>query len=391
MEFGLGRVRAALAGLGDPHEAVPVVHVAGTNGKGSVSAMIESIARAAGLSTGLYTSPHLCRFAERIRLDGEPISDERFASALRAVIERCPPDLTFFESFTVAAFVAFREAAVDLAVVEVGLGGRLDATNVVSAPVATAITSIALDHTELLGGSLELIAAEKAGILKRGAPVAIGPLEPEALAVVKRVARDVGAGPVVRCEALPAGAHVGLSGPHQRQNAGVAAAVAHALAARWPAMPPAIGAGLARVAWPGRFERLERDGVMLVLDCAHNPHGAEALVRAVHDAWPQWDPDRATLVFGALADKDYCAMLRLLAPLAARRIYTSPQGRAPASADELARIMPGAHVEPAAEAVRRAIAASREGERVVVAGSMYLIGEVRAALLGIEADPLVAL
>src|SRR5262249_12747203 len=151
---------------GDPHLALAVVHVAGTNGKGSVCAMVDSIARAARLRTGLATSPHLCRFAERIRLSGEPIADDAFARALGRGLD-CKTDLTFFESLTVAAFDAFREAAVDLAILEVGLGGRLDATNVVPSPLCTAITSIALDHTALLGDSLQAIAREKAGIAKK--------------------------------------------------------------------------------------------------------------------------------------------------------------------------------------------------------------------------------
>src|SRR5580693_8165400 len=144
MLLGLDRVEAALAALGDPHLGLAAVHVAGSNGKGSTAAMVESIARAAGLRTGLYTSPHLCRFAERIRIDGRSIEDDAFERSLVAVLDRCRPDLTFFESLTVAAFFAFREAAVDVAVVEVGLGGRLDATNVIEAPIAAAITSISL-------------------------------------------------------------------------------------------------------------------------------------------------------------------------------------------------------------------------------------------------------
>src|SRR4051794_2193757 len=188
--FGLERVNAALAELGDPHLDLACVHVAGTNGKGSTSAMVESIARAAGLRTGLYTSPHLCRFAERIRLDGEPIDDDAFAAALDRVLGGCRADLTVFESLTIAAFVAFHDAGVELAVIEVGLGGRLDATNAIRAPLCTAITSIGLDHTEYLGPTIADVAREKAGILKPGAPAVLGPMPEEAYRAIAAVAES---------------------------------------------------------------------------------------------------------------------------------------------------------------------------------------------------------
>ncbi|WP_267888146.1 bifunctional folylpolyglutamate synthase/dihydrofolate synthase, partial [Sorangium cellulosum] len=198
MVLGLDRVREALAALGDPHAGLAAVHVAGTNGKGSVCAMVESIAREAGLRAGLYTSPHLSRFAERIRIGGEMIGDAALEAALSAALERVPSPLTFFEALTVAAFVAFRDAGVDLAILEVGLGGRLDATNVIAAPLCTAITSIAFDHEALLGPTLADIAREKAGILKPGAPAVLGPLDPEADAAIESAAQAVGAGPRVR-------------------------------------------------------------------------------------------------------------------------------------------------------------------------------------------------
>src|SRR5580692_1218800 len=216
MVLGLDRVRVALAAVGDPHLDLCAVHVAGSNGKGSTSAMVESIAREAGLRAGLYTSPHLCRFAERIRVDGLPIEDGPF--------ERCPAALTFFESLTVAAFLAFREARLDVAVIEVGLGGRLDATNVLEAPLATAITSISLEHTAVLGDTLDAIAREKAGILKPGAPVVLGVLPEEADRAIVEVAARVGTGPIERPRVPPC--PPGLAGPHQARNAAVAAALA---------------------------------------------------------------------------------------------------------------------------------------------------------------------
>jgi dihydrofolate synthase/folylpolyglutamate synthase len=420
MMLGLDRVEEALDALGDPHLGLAAVHVAGSNGKGSTAAMVEAVCREAGLRTGLYSSPHLCRFAERIRIDGAPIDDEAFARAVDAVIARCRPDLTFFESLTVAAFAAFKEAALDVAVIEVGLGGRLDATNVIRDPIATAITSISLEHTDILGETLDAIAREKAGIFKAGAPVVLGPLAREAADAIAGVAARVHAGPVLRVESGlrgelttprdaqaiqvsydglrtrlqgPAPAEdltvqLSLGGAHQAENAGVAAGIVHFLAARFPErdLRGALARGLAGATWPGRCERVERDGVTVVLDAAHNPEGVGALQKAIKS-----DPARTALVFGALADKEYADMLRALAPLASRRYYTEPKGRAPAPLAELAAIAAGEVIAEPRQAIARALAESRPGDTVVAAGSLYLIGELRAALLGIEADPVIAL
>src|SRR5215472_1154630 len=226
MRLGLEPMRAACNALGHPERTFAAVHVAGTNGKGSVCAMVESILRAAGKRTGMYTSPHLHRFAERIRIDGEPLDDAALARVLSDVLKRAP-ELSFFEVATAAAFVAFREAEVDVAVLEVGIGGRLDATNVIPPPLATAITRIALDHTDRLGPTLAHIAREKAGIAKAGVPLVVGSLDEGPLAVVEDAARAVGA-PVVFAERdARAGeavdnVRVGLAGGHQRENARVA-------------------------------------------------------------------------------------------------------------------------------------------------------------------------
>ena len=418
MLLGLDRVEDALAALGDPHLAVPAVHVTGSNGKGSTAAMVESIARAAGLRTGLYTSPHLCRFAERIRIDAAPIDDEAFARCLAAVVDRCRADLTFFESLTVAAFVAFREARVDVAVLEVGLGGRLDATNVIRDPIATAITSISLEHTGILGGTLDAIAREKAGILKPDVPMVLGPLPDEARDAVLEVAARVGAEPLIQVgHAGPgplegprgereiqvaydgrtteirgprgrASVELGLVGAHQAENAGVAVGLSIGLAERFPehAVEANVEEGLRGATWPGRCERIAQGGVTVLLDAAHNPEGAGALSRALTT-----DPAKTALVFGALADKRWAEMLRLVAPLAGRRYYTEPKGRAPAPIEEMKAEAAGEAISAPVEAVRRAIAGSAPGDTVLVTGSIYLVGEVRAALLGIEADPVIAL
>jgi dihydrofolate synthase/folylpolyglutamate synthase len=390
MMLGLDRVRVACASLGDPQASLRCVHVAGTNGKGSTSAMVASIARAAGLSVGLYTSPHLVRFTERIQIDGAPIDDASFERAMGRVIDRCAPDLTFFESVTLAAFVAFAEAKVDLAVLEVGLGGRLDATNVIDSPVATAVTSIGFDHQNYLGDTLTLIAREKAGIFKRGAPVVLGLLEPEARVACEAVAREVGAGSITFADASRVTMALGLAGEHQRSNAAVAIALCEATKHVFPRLadPSVIAAGLASTTWPGRLERIDRDGVTVLLDCAHNPHGVEALARALEASTSR---ETTTLVFGALADKDFAPMLSRLAPLASQRVFTLPAGRAPAPIEVLAKLAPGFGVEEPREALRHAIALTPRGGVVVVTGSAYLVGALRAELLGLVADPMIAL
>ncbi|WP_437964815.1 folylpolyglutamate synthase/dihydrofolate synthase family protein [Sorangium sp. So ce260] len=418
MVLGLDRVREALAALGDPHAGVPAVHVAGTNGKGSVCAMVESVARAAGLRTGLYTSPHLSRFAERIRVGGEMIGDAALERALSAALEQVPSPLTFFEALTVAAFVAFRDAGVDLAILEVGLGGRLDATNVIAAPLCTAITSIAFDHEALLGPTLADIAREKAGILKPGAPVVLGPLDPEAEAAIEAAAQAIGAGPrlrVARAEhggrageitvgrAGPGGratrvakpgrraleVELGLRGAHQAENAGVACGIAWQLAGRWPELERALPEGLGAARWPGRLERIDAGAAQVLLDCAHNPHGARALAAWLDEEGP--GAARTALVLGAMADKGWGEMLQVLAPRAQRRFYVTPQGRAAAPLDALRGIAPGEPIGDPRAAVARAIEVAGPGGLVVVAGSIYLVGEVRSALLGIVPDPVVTL
>ncbi len=421
MMLGLDRVERALAALGNPHHGLRAVHIAGSNGKGSTAAMVEAIARAAGLRTGLTTSPHLCRFAERIRISGEPIDDVGFERSLGAVLDRCPPDLTFFESLTVAAFHAFREARVQLAILEVGLGGRLDATNVIAAPLCTAVTSISLEHTAILGDTIELIAREKAGILKPGAPVVLGPLPPGADRAIAEVAARVGAGPITRVRrdgAFEPGAIVArwqggvtdlhgptdadrfhgklaLGGRHQADNAGVALGIARCLAQHHLLIEPvaATFVGLTTARWPGRYEHIPVDAaqVTVILDGAHNPEGARSLAELFAAENPGGDPSRRALVFGALADKRWPEMLGALAPLCARRYYTEPKGRAPAALGELNAAAPGATVAEPRDAIARALAESRPGDTILVTGSLFLVGEIRANLLGIETDPMIAL
>jgi dihydrofolate synthase/folylpolyglutamate synthase len=380
MRLGLDPMLAACERTDHPERAYPVVHVAGTNGKGSVCAMVESIARAAGMHTGLYTSPHLCRFAERIRIDGQPIDDDRLATLLTRALDE-GPELSFFETATLAAMLAFREAGVDLAVLEVGLGGRLDATNVVPRPEAAAITRIALDHTDRLGSTLVEIAREKAGIAKPGLDLLVGPTPPDVRAAIDEVARAHGAttSDVNPRAPLPP---LGLAGAYQQDNARIAAE----LGRRIGVTHVSIERGLAFTRWPGRLERI--GGVLL--DAAHNPDGAGALASHVRSLG--LPPGEVALVFGSLADKDWGAMLDALAPVASHRVYVAVKGTRPGvDPSAMAARHAGALAASPKEALDAVNAPGSPPSLVVVAGSMILVGEVRAHLLGLPRDPPVAL
>jgi dihydrofolate synthase/folylpolyglutamate synthase len=389
MRLGLEPMREACARFGHPEKAFESVHVAGTNGKGSVCAMVESIARAAGRQTGMFTSPHLCRFAERIRIVGEPLDDATLANTLDRALDGAP-ELSFFETATLAAFLAFRDAKVELAVVEVGIGGRLDATNVLPRPRAAAITRIALDHTDRLGPTLVDIAREKAGIAKPGLDLVVGPLPADVRAAVDAVAHASGA-TTTSADGRGPPARIGLEGEYQKDNARIASL----LGERIGALPDAIDRGLASVQWPGRLERIAgaRPGAPargFLLDAAHNPDGAEALAR--HLGSLAVPPSEVALVFGTLGDKAWPAMLDALAPLAATRVYVAPQGGSRAAIDPalLAARHAGIAVDSVAAAISRATA-ERGVSLVVFAGSLVLLGEARALLLGLARDPPVAL
>ena len=386
VHLGLAGVQRALDALGRPERSAPVLHVAGTNGKGSTCALAEAALRAAGLRTGLYTSPHLVRFNERIQVDGRPVDDAALAAAVAAVRAACPwhdggaPEerLSYFEVATLAAFQHFAAARVDVLVVEVGLGGRLDATNAV-APAVTAVARIGLDHQQYLGETVAQVAREKAGIFKPGAPAVVHAHQPPGvLEVLAAEAARAGA-PFEVAEPGWAGP-LSLAGPHQRGNAALAAAALRALGRRGVAVGEgALQAGFAGARWPGRLERVA--GVWL--DGAHNPQGAEALAAAL-DALHPGRP--AEVVFGVLADKDHRGMLAALAPAVGQlHLVTPATARARASAEVALQAtalgLPVDQHASLAEAVACARAAA--GPRpVVVAGSLYLVGEARALLAG---------
>ena len=389
MRLGLEPMRAACARFGHPERAFEAVHVAGTNGKGSVCAMTDAIARADGRRVGLYTSPHLCRFAERIQIDGAPVPDDMLAAILDKVLAD-EAQLSFFEAATLAAFLAFREARVDVAVLEVGLGGRLDATNVIPSPRAAAVTRIALDHTETLGPTLEAIAREKAAIAKPGVELLLGPMSEGVRAAIDEVARRSGATTRAieddaEATSFAGNARVGLAGAHQRSNA----AIAYALGARIGASVRAREEGIANVRWPARLEQIETPGGPVLLDGAHNPDGVAALARHLAATAP--GPAKTAVVFGTLQDKAWPEMIDLLAPLASVRVYATPSGRAATDPRTIALRHAGSvapTVSDAYDTARRAI--GKDG-LVVVCGSIHLVGETRARLLGLPRDPPVAL
>ena len=374
MRLGLERMREACERAGHPERAFPAVHVAGTNGKGSVSAMVEASLRAEGKKTGLYTSPHLSRFAERIRVGGEPMNDDALEEVLgRALV--VGTDLSFFETATLTAFLAFAEAKVDVAVLEVGIGGRLDATNVVPPPVAAAVTRIAFDHTSMLGDTLVAIAREKAGIAKPGVEIVTGPMPEEVRAAIDEVAARSGARTFAIEDDAAAmrfsgAASLALAGEHQRPNA----AVAYRLARQAGAGERAIAEGLRTVRWPGRLEHLHPPGGDVLLDAAHNPDGASSLARYV--AALGVPPEELVLVFGTLADKAWMEMIDLLAPLATRRVYVAPQGRAATEPARIAERHAGRVAGSVEEALATAFAA--HAKLVVICGS--ILSHRRSAL-----------
>ena len=398
VSLGLERMRRFAAALGDPQDVVPCLHVAGTNGKGSVSAMLESILRAAGWRTGLYTSPHLVRLGERIQVDRVPLTDEEIAGyvdELRPVAERLAAEHgeaahpSYFEFMTAMAFRHFARRRCDIAVIEVGLGGRLDATNIVT-PEVGVITSIALDHCELLGPTLAAIAHEKAGIVKAGRPVVIGRLPAEAEAVVRDVAAERGAPVIAAAEEFRGEPdrrpQTNLAGDYQRWNAAVAALAARLLPARWRLSDEIIARGLAQVDWPGRWQEISANGRRVILDTSHNVEGAQVLdanlaglVAATGRA-----PIVVTGVLGAARARP---LLEVIARHAREiHLVVPDQPRATGHAELAALVpagFPGAVVRTTVAELFPAAgvcAAGSADDVVVVTGSVYLVGEVIARL-----------
>lgn len=372
--LGLDRMRTLLDALGAPDRQLGrVVHVAGTNGKGSTVAMIAALARAAGQRVATYTSPHLSSLRERIVIDGEPISEEGLVAVAARVSAAGGDELTFFEQVTAMAMVAIADAQVDITVLEVGLGGRLDATNVVAAQVAV-VTGIALDHEAILGPTIAAIAGEKAGIFKRRQAVVIGTSgDPSATQLLVDAAEWAGAASISVAGNTARVPLLSLSGAHQLKNAACAIAAIRALRL------PVVGSALASVVHPGRYERIGN----VVLDGAHNPDGARALAAQLAH-----EPGRIAIILGVSSDKDVPALVAPLVPRAAQIIatrYQQDRALAPEALADVVRSL-GAAVETAPD-LRTALDRARGADLIVVCGSLFLVGEARVLLLGAPADP----
>lgn len=426
--YGLDRMARLLSALGEPHRELVCIHVAGTNGKGSVCAMVESILRAGGLRTGLFTSPHLIEPRERVRLDGVPVSPGQFAAQaarVRQAVDELDEEAvpTFFELYTALALQLFRQEDVDVAVVEVGMGGRLDSTNVLT-PAVSVITSVGLDHTAHLGGTLSEVAREKAGIIKAGVPVVCGisindPTAQPALEVIRRTSAQCGSELWVRDAefgATPSSVGdlelradarrftvpgLGLAGGFQTANAATALAALVRFARGepvhlpgWELREPDVRAGLASVRWPGRFQLIQPPGWPdVVLDGAMNPEAASALRQALESRFPG---RRIVFVLAMSADKQPAEFARVLLPgLTRALVVTRAQTpRAMPVDDVRGAVLPavgsGVTVGVAGtvgEALDAARQAAGDDGVVCVTGSLYLVGEALALLDGMEGSP----
>ena len=368
---GLKRIKALAEALGNPQNAYRTIHVAGTNGKGSVCAMIAEMLKAQGLKVGLFTSPHLESYCERIRVDGVNIPEDDFAEMIFRV-KTCNVEATHFEVLTAAAFLYFKVRAVDVAVIEVGLGGTFDSTNIIT-PELSIITNIALDHENILG-DLEGIARNKAGIIKPNVPTVTG-AQGKPLEIIRAVAKEKHStlhevNPLkLKAQSLK----LNLRGEYQQMNAAISIKAAKVLGID----DAAIEAGLARVQWAGRFEVIDTAAGVVVIDGAHNPNGAEALRQSLDKTFPQGQ--RAWL-FGVLRDKDFDSMIKILFRADDLVIVTPPDSERAASTDTLCKCLHERGIKCLAiennvAAVERLMKTSSDVK--IIAGSLYLIGAVR--------------
>jgi len=398
LKLGLENTRRLAALAGNPQERLRFIHVAGTNGKGSTCAMIEAIYSATGLRVGLFTSPHLISFRERIQVNRVSISEAdvvRLVQQAQRYLRGFPHDHspTFFEVVTVMALCYFAEQGCDLVVWETGMGGRLDATNIVT-PVASVITNIEFDHERWLGSTLSKIAAEKAGIIKPGVPVVTASDAPEALGVI-RAAAGLAQAPLVTVGieevrtppldtiALP------LPGEHQKFNAALALATVRALSSRFPVSDDAVRRGLAAVQWAGRLQKIQTaPDCVTLLDGAHNPAGVHALEAALNLYYPDRRP---VMIFGVLQDKDWSAMCHRLSPLA-QALYLVPVTSARSARPDDLRLacqVTAAHLPiQICASIEEALELTRDAPFRLITGSLYLVGEALEKLSG-ESAPAV--
>jgi dihydrofolate synthase / folylpolyglutamate synthase len=385
IKLGLENIHRLVGELDLPGKNQPVIHVAGTNGKGSVCAMIDSICRAAGHRTGLFTSPHLVTYRERIRVDGEMIAPEEVAvglSAIRELARDWDPHPTFFEITTAQALDHFKKSRCEVIVLETGLGGRLDATNALT-PVVSVITPIGFDHEKWLGNTIEAIAGEKAGIIKARVPVVSAKQEFAAEKIIRARAAECDAPLEFVRESYTATA-VALLGAHQQENAGLA--IAALRSSGLDVRNDAIVAGLAKIEWPARFQRWDE---RTIIDGAHNPAGAEVLAQTWREQFPG---ARATVILAVLREKDVAGICRALSPIAARFIFPGIRAERALAPDELAAQLSAITPSlPTASPARTSIAPSFAEalasaralpERILIAGSLHFAGEALATLSG---------
>jgi dihydrofolate synthase/folylpolyglutamate synthase len=399
MKPGLERVTEILARLGNPHEKLKAVQIAGTNGKGSTGAFLSSIMTAAGYRTAFFSSPHLMRFTERFRINNSEVSEDVLHEAALRVLQVAPAEATFFEIVTAIAFLLFAEAGVELAIMEAGMGGRWDATNVANS-VLSIITPISLDHCAWLGNSVALIAAEKAGIIKSGAPVVIAPQEPDALLPLTSAAEKLNSkvyvsGRDFRISSSSSGLvysaedftleslELSLRGGFQFINAASAITVARLLMnSGFPLTEDAIRKGLATAVWPGRLELFEGNPPIL-LDGAHNPAGALSLGESLKD----FTCKRLFLVFGVMADKEWQDTLLPLLPLADRVIAVEPAIDRALAAEELTRFCRNKGIDAisaggVSAGLETAKGLAAPDDLILVTGSLFTVGEARSILTG---------
>lgn len=399
---GLSRTLELLRRVGDPHQALKFVHITGTNGKGSTAAMVASVLTRAGLTTGLYTSPHLWRFHERFQVNGQPIPDDTLGRIAQRVIEAgmgMPDPATEFELMTAVGMLYFQEAGCDLVVLEVGLGGRLDSTNVIPAPEVAVITNIGLEHTQELGDTLEKIAAEKSGIIKPGCETVLYHQSGEVEEVVSAACRQASSRLTLTrpdtLQVLTSGRegqtftycrqgpyHISLLGRHQLYNAMVALEAVWALNRKgWNIPPEAVVLGLREAVWPARMELVRRSPDVL-LDGGHNPQCMGAIHQSLQELYPG---KKILFLTGVLGDKDYPAMLEQLIPLAKAFVTITPDSPRALPARDLAQYLTRSGVEATfcdttAQGVEQVLAMAGAEDVVCICGSLYMIGEVRHIL-----------
>lgn len=396
MRLGLERVEQLAASLGSPHRGLRFVHVAGTNGKGSTCAFLASIYQASGRKVGLFTSPHLIQFGERIQINGAPIPHRevvKYVEQLRPLLAALPADdhPTFFEVVTLMALLHFHAEACDLVIWETGLGGRLDATNIVT-PLASVITRIGLDHQQWLGNTLSQIAKEKAGIIKPGVPCVSAFQHPDVEAVLRSTcdARqasfrmldpDASQAPALR------DVRISLAGRHQRQNAALALATVEILSAQLPVSSHARVEGLEYTVWPGRFQRIHAAGHLRILDGAHNTDGAQVLRDTFEGEYPN---RKATFILGVLKDKSWECMLEILFPIMERLVLVPVDSQRTATPDELEPFCrshaPQLQLTKAAD-LKEALLLTQDANVSVIAGSLYLIGQAMELLQPSSSPP----